>query len=171
MKKRITDEQILIRAITGNGKFLQLNMELVNILGISEAALLTYVLDRIEYFISLSKIDKVEDGVIIYRQELLDKFGLTPHIQRKIENSLSEKGIFVTVDLESVAFKQIRNKRIKSYMASVTTEKLDFLREQIEAGKIKSVLEKVFPLSQVADAHRYYEKGHLKGKVVITLKE
>ena len=89
----------------------------------------------------------------------------------KCKNSLSEDGIFVTVDLESVAFKQIRNKRIKSYMAPVTTEKLDFLREQIEAGKIKSIVEKVFPLRQLADAHRYYEKGHLKGKVVINVQD
>ncbi|MFX1572722.1 MAG: NAD(P)-dependent alcohol dehydrogenase [Promethearchaeota archaeon] len=83
--------------------------------------------------------------------------------------SLTEKGIFITVDLESVAFKQIRSKRIKSFLASVTTEKLDFLREQIEAGKIKSIVEKVFPLSQIAEAHKYYEKGHLQGKVVISL--
>lgn len=85
------------------------------------------------------------------------------------KNSLTENGIFVTVDLETVLFKQIRNKHIKSYMGNVSTENLDFLKEQIEAGKIKSIVEKVFPLEQLADAHRYYEKGHLKGKVVVTL--
>ncbi|UCD01873.1 MAG: NAD(P)-dependent alcohol dehydrogenase [Promethearchaeota archaeon] len=121
-------------------------------------------------------------AVIDYTKENFTKNGQTYDVifdavgRKKIsysdcKNSLSEKGIFVTVDLESVVFKQIRNKKIKSFMASVITEKLDFLREQIEAGKIKSVVEKVFPLRQTAEAHKYYEKGHLKGKVVINVLE
>jgi NADPH:quinone reductase-like Zn-dependent oxidoreductase len=100
---------------------------------------------------------------------IFDAVGRKKILYADCKNSLSENGIFVTVDLESVAFKQIRSKRIKSFMASVTTDKLDFLREQIEAGKIKSIVEKVFPLSQTDEAHKYYEKGHLKGKVVITI--
>ncbi len=85
------------------------------------------------------------------------------------KKSLTKKGIFVTVDLEAVLFKYMFKKRVIGIFAPVNTEILDFLREQIEAEKIKSIVEKTFPLSETADAHRYYEKGHLKGKIVIVV--
>ena len=75
----------------------------------------------------------------------------------------------MTTDLESVVFRYMFNKRVKSYLAPVTTEKLDFLRENIEAGKIKSIIDKEFPLSKTAEAHKAYEQGHLKGKIVVTV--
>ncbi len=48
---------------------------------------------------------------------------------------------------------------------------LAIVKGLLEAGTIKPVVDQCYPLSQVAEAFRYYGEGHVKGKIVITLKE
>ncbi|UCG04656.1 MAG: NAD(P)-dependent alcohol dehydrogenase [Candidatus Heimdallarchaeota archaeon] len=61
------------------------------------------------------------------------------------------------------------DKKMIPYVANPTKSDLIFLKDLLEAGKLKPVIDRCYTLEQVPDAIRYLEEGHVKGKLIINL--
>ena len=61
------------------------------------------------------------------------------------------------------------SQRMLPFLAQITREELLVLKELAEAGKLRPVIDRTYPLSEIPEAVRYVEAGHAKGKVVITI--
>jgi NADPH:quinone reductase-like Zn-dependent oxidoreductase len=61
------------------------------------------------------------------------------------------------------------SQRMVFFLAQQNKADLTVLRELIETGKVTPVIDRTYPLTQAADAIRYLEQGHAKGKVVVTI--
>jgi NADPH:quinone reductase-like Zn-dependent oxidoreductase len=106
------------------------------------------------------------DKVIDYTQEDFTQSGETYDVifdavdklrSSQGKRSLKKTGVYLNVNKDSGSG------------GSVKTEDLIFLKELVEEGKIRSVIDRSYPLEEIVEAHRYVEKGHKKGHVVITI--
>ena len=92
--------------------------------------------------------------------------------------ALTPKGIYVTVGGSSALLTQVY---LMGPLFSMTSKKkirmvflkqnrdLPYMNELLETGKVKPVIDRHYPLSEAAEAMRYYGEGNFKGKVVITM--
>ena len=130
------------------------------------------------------------DHVIDYTQEDFTKNGQHYdlilaaggyHWISDYKRALSPKGIYVMTGGSMAQLFQAMllgpwmsmtgSKKMGNMMARTNQEDLVFLKELLEAGKIVPVIERRYPLSQVAEAIRYLEEGHAQGKLVVTLED
>jgi NADPH:quinone reductase-like Zn-dependent oxidoreductase len=129
------------------------------------------------------------DHVIDYTQQDFTKTGQTYDIIfdavtkssfSRCKDSLTQNGVYLCTGVAlGNMFQALWTARIgdkKALMtapglrpASEKAENLVFLTELVEAGKLKSVIDRRYALEEIAEAHRYVEKGHKKGNVVITI--
>ncbi len=126
------------------------------------------------------------DKVIDYTQEDFTKNGqrydlildfAAYHSIFDYKRALSPKGIYVIVGGSSARFFQtvflgplisMTGKKM-GLLLHKPNKDLAYMIELFEAGKIKPIIDRRYPLSEVAEAFRYFGEGHARGKVVITV--
>ncbi len=138
---------------------------------------------------STQKLDMLRsigaDQVIDYTQEDFTKSGRTYDVIFDIVGkspfsgcirSLKQKGFYLIANprpslmVRGLLVSKRSSKKVIFASAGPKAEDLVFLRKLIEEGKIKSVIDRHYPLEQAAEAHKYVETGQKKGNVVITVK-
>jgi len=124
------------------------------------------------------------DRVIDYTQEdftrsgesydvIFDVIGKSPYADSL--RSLKPKGRYVLANPKlSHLFRKLLgsnsdNKKVISGSAVRTVRDLEFLSQLIEGGKIKTVIDRTYPLEQAAEAHRYVETGLKQGNLILTV--
>jgi NADPH:quinone reductase-like Zn-dependent oxidoreductase len=126
------------------------------------------------------------ENVMDYKKEDITKSGITydfifdilgKRTFLKLKPSLKQKGIYFSVSFKMKKLLQMLwtsvrgEKKVKCALAIPKQGDLIFIRDLVEEGKLKSIIDKCFPLEQAAEAHRYLESGSKKGNVVIIVNE
>ncbi len=93
--------------------------------------------------------------------------------------ALSQDGIYVMAGGGGVQMLQVMflgpflsligSKKMRFFIAKINKKDLVLLKDLLEAGKVVPIIDRRYPLSDVAEALRYLEEGHAQGKVVITV--
>lgn len=124
------------------------------------------------------------DKVIDYTQEDFTRNGETYDLIfdilgrssfSKVRNSLKPHGRYLRASFKTKELFQmlwtsiLGEKKVICALSPERAADLVFIKELVEAGKIKPVIDRCFPLDQAAEAHRYLETGQKKGNVVITV--
>jgi NADPH:quinone reductase-like Zn-dependent oxidoreductase len=123
------------------------------------------------------------DKVIDYTQADFTKNGETYDVifdavgkttLSQCNRALKNNGYYLHTGMAGAAitglwYKMTSVKKVIGGTAAPRREALVFLKELVEAGRLKPVIDRRYPLEQIAAAHRYVETGHKKGNVVITV--
>lgn len=134
---------------------------------------------RLEFVKSLGA-----DKVIDYTKEDFTKNGETYDLIfdimnkssfEKCKDSLTQKGVYLLASFKmKQVFQMMRTaksdgKKVICALSSETVADLVFIKELVEAGKIKAIIDKRYPMEQTAEAHQYIESGNKKGSVILTM--
>jgi NADPH:quinone reductase-like Zn-dependent oxidoreductase len=94
----------------------------------------------------------------------------------RCKNSLKPNGVYLLASFKMKALLQMlwtrltgSKKKVICAFASEKSDDLAFVKELIEAGKVKVVVDKSFPMELAADAHRYAESGQKQGSIIISM--
>ena len=121
------------------------------------------------------------DHVIDYTQEDFAKNGqeydliLAANGNRSVseyKRALSSKGrCVVTGGSDAQVFQAmlLGGKKVRNIISRPNQKDLVFIKGLLESGKVKPIIDRYYALDQVADALRYLEEGHARGKIVINL--